>query len=90
MNLDIEFAGSFCTTTRFTINGVEADADDFGRGEDMAPDEADDYACANMVFTPRPPAPEVLAKYSITPAEYLLVAEQLRVGLSFGCCGLCS
>ncbi|MFH2115102.1 MAG: hypothetical protein ABIJ86_11410 [Spirochaetota bacterium] len=89
MKLELEFGSALCYTPTFTINGIDADSEDFGEQYDRSPDTAEDYACGDMQFTRVPPKPEVLEKYEITEAEYALVADQLESGLSFGCCGWC-
>lgn len=89
MNLELEVFGSLCSTATFRINGVKADKQDFGEQCDHAPEDAEDYGCGDMQFTRFPPTPEVLAKYDITEAEYALIAGQLEMELSFGCCGWC-
>lgn len=89
MKLDLTFGGSFCYTPNFVINGVAADSGDFGTQGDVAPGDAEDYACGNMKFERIPATPEVLTKYNISGPEYELVASQLEVGLSFGACGWC-
>ena len=89
MKLELEFGHSLCYTLTFTINGIDADQNDFGEKYDRAPEDAEDYPCGDMQFTRVPAKPEVLAKYGITGPEYELIAGQLEVGLSFGSCGWC-
>ena len=90
MKLELEIFSSLCSARVFTINGVEADVEDFGEKYDRNPENAEDYSCANMQFTRLPAVSSVLKKYSINAEEYNFVAETLENGLSFGCCGLCS
>lgn len=89
MELDLAIYEALCATRRFYINGRAACSKDFGDQRDESPHDAEDYSCGNMRFTPKDPSPEVLAKYEITKAEYMIVAGQLEAGLSFGSCGLC-
>lgn len=89
MKLELEFGTALCYTPKFVINGIIADEDDFGEKYDRDPDNAEDYGCGDMQFTRIPPTNEVLEKYSITEAEYAIIAGQLEEGLSFGSCGWC-
>jgi len=93
MELKIKIYGSLCATQIFTINGVDADASDFGRGEDTDPIVSDDpwdsYCCGYMEFIRIDPTKEVLERYKITESEYDEVCDGLCSGLSFGSCGLC-
>ena len=87
---EIEFFGSLCSTSKFSINQIEyADKDDFGEQGDTEPHNADDYACGNMTFEPKAPSSEVLSKYGIDELEYWTIANKLQDGLSFGSCGWC-
>ena len=90
MNIKIELMDSFCDLRVFVINGVQAYKEDFGNACDESPDNADDYGCGDMVFTPHeyPPA-GVLSKYDISREEFDLIAAGLAKQLSFGGCGLC-
>ncbi len=90
MEIKLNFYGSFCATSEFKINGMEAESDDFGNKGDDSPESAEDYSCGNMVFIRNPPNSEVLKKYKITIEEYGEIAEKLKEGLSFGSCGMCS
>jgi hypothetical protein len=89
MKLELEVYGSYCATSKFVINGVEADYDDFGSKFDHDQENAPDYGCGDMQFDPDPPTSEVLAKYNINEAEYAIIANQLQELLSFGNCGWC-
>lgn len=89
MKLELTFGHSLCYTPTFVINDVAADSRDFGTQGDIAPDDAEDYACGDMRFERIPATPEALAKYGISGPEYELIAGQLEVGLSFGACGWC-
>lgn len=80
---------SLCTPATFEVNGVDADYDDFGDKWDRSPDDDESYGCGDMHFTPTDPTPQVLAKYSITRAEYVKIADELEDKLSFGSCGWC-
>lgn len=89
MKLELEIFKALCATSKFCINGIVADASDFGEQGDRSSHTAEDYACGDMQFTRIPPTEEVLNKYQITSAEYALVAQQLEDTLSFGSCGWC-
>ena len=89
MSHEITFGSYLCYTPTFIINGVDADADDFGDKYDHDPENAEDYACGDMRFDMKPPTADVLAKYSIDDLEYWTIANKLAEGLSFGSCGWC-
>jgi len=89
MSHEIVFGTSFCYTPIFTINGKDAESDDFGRQGDNAPEDAEPYGCGDMTFSPRAPTDEVLQKYGIDELEYWTIANSLAEGLSFGSCGWC-
>jgi hypothetical protein len=84
----IECRNALCSLSEFTINGIEADWSDFGDKDDHDPDNAEDYGCGDMRFTPTPPTAEILNKYGITEDQYNTICEELDV-LSFGNCGWC-
>ncbi len=90
MNLELKISGATCSTKTFVVNGVQADAAEFGEQYDQDQENADeDCACGDMQFNRKDSTDEVLEKYSITEAEYREIAEKLEEGLSFGCCGWC-
>jgi hypothetical protein len=93
MELKLKVYTALCAAKEFTINGVEAEASDFGSGEDTAPIVSDDpwdsYCCGNMEFISVDSTKEVLDKYKITESEYDEVCDKLSSGLSFGSCGWC-
>lgn len=89
MKLIIEPFTALCSLSRFEINGVCAEAEDFGYSYDANPDIAEEHGCGNRQFRPIPPEPDVLKKYGITESEYDKVAEGLTYHLSFGRCGWC-
>lgn len=88
MKLELEFFGCLCSCKTFIINDVDADHTDFGEKCDESPE--DEYGCGNMVFKSKDCTLEILQKYNITEAEYMLIAQQLTDGLSFGSCGYCA
>lgn len=89
MNLVFKVYGSLCAMDEFSINGIDADAEDFGSQEDHSPETAGDYGCGDMRFTGCDPTPSVLRKYKITKDEYDIVRRKLESDLSFGSCGWC-
>lgn len=90
MILELKIYQYFCATKVFRINGVDADADDFGNHYDRDPSNAEDYCCGNMRFTRKSPTQDVLNKYFINESEYAQIAERLEDELTWGSCGLCS
>ena len=89
MPYKLEVYSAFCSTSLFEINGIPAYKDDFGHQGDENPEDAEEYGCGNMTFTPIDPTPEVLAKYKITEDDYWAIALHLENELSFGNCGMC-
>lgn len=87
MELELEIHGSLCSTSTFKINGIDADAREFGSQRDESPETA---ACGDMQFTPSAPDKEVCEKYGITEADFIEIADKLSEGLSFGCCSFCA
>ena len=66
MELVIEpFDALPCVLKIFTINGKEADSDDFGSTFDHINGEKEVYGCCNMYFEPNPSAKEILHKKKI-------------------------
>lgn len=89
MILKLEIYSALCSTSEFSINGVNADTRDFGSSYDNDRENAEDYGCGDRRFERIPPTAEVLSKYSISVEEYHEVCERLESGLSFGRCGWC-
>ena len=89
MKLDYKVYDALCSMEKFIINGNDAESDDFGEKYDRNPDEAEEYACANMRFTRIPSTDKVLRKYNISEKEYSEVCDILENELSFGNCGCC-
>ena len=90
MELVIEpFNALPCALKIFTINGKEADSDDFGSTFDHINGEKEVYGCCNMYFEPIPPAKEVLHKYNITEEEYYEICDELENKLHVGHCEWC-
>ena len=88
MQLSIHFGNSLCYA-HGTLNGITFDSKDFGEQQDLDKENAEDYGCGNMTFTPKPPSAEILDKYKITSDEFNEIAELLAANLSFGRCGWC-
>ena len=78
-----------CALKTFSINGIRADQDDFGIGQDEKREIAGDYGCGYWRFTAKPATQAVLDKYHITIDEYEDIAKQLEVVLDVGPCGWC-
>lgn len=88
----IEFGEAFCYCREFTVNGKDADYEDFGEKYDRDPDDAPDYCCADMRFTrytDKAKVAKCCKKYGITVEQYAKICEELEKGLSFGSCGWC-
>lgn len=89
MKLICESYGCYCDLQNFNINGIDASWEDFGTKEDIAPDEAPEYGCGDMEFTPKLPTQAILDKYKINVDEYKEICNKLEQKLSFGYCGWC-
>ena len=89
MKYIIEAYEALCKLATFTVNGIDAEYDDFGEKNDTDMENAEDYGCGNMEFTPKPATDEVLSKYKISVGEYNTIAEELKDKLSFGQCSWC-
>jgi len=90
MEHTIKVYGCLCNLSEFTINGIEADKEDFGDQEDRDPSSAEPYGCGNMQFRMNKRShPDILSKYGISEKEYAEIGEELEEKLSFGQCGWC-
>lgn len=78
-----------CRLEVFTINGKNAEQNDFGDMYDHHAQDAEPYACADMQFDQKPPTKEVLDKYNITDKEYYDICNELEGELCVGGCGWC-
>lgn len=78
-----------CRLEVFTINGKDANQDDFGDMSDHHAESAEPYACADMHFDRKPSTKEVLDKYNITEEEYYNICNELEDKLCIGGCGWC-
>jgi hypothetical protein len=74
-----------CRLLTFTVNGKEADVDDFGYNDTHG--DVDAYGCSN-IFTPYEiPDHNLLKKYEISKGEYREICEKLRTVLRVTNCG---
>jgi len=89
MKLELEVYGALCATSVFRINGIDAEYWDFGSKTDEDPENAPDYGCGDMRFTPETVSNETLLKYGITKEDAEEIQDRLREELSFGSCGWC-
>lgn len=89
MKLELEIYSALCATSKFIINGVDAESSDFGYQGDQG-DDPPDYCCGDMQFEGKEATQEVLNKYGISIPEYNFIVGQLEAGLSFGSCGWCA
>ena len=82
-----------CELEEFTINGVSADKDDFGRSYDSDREGAEDYCCGCMLFercNNRNDKQRTMDKYSLSWEEYDEICELLEEVLYVGYCNWCS
>ena len=86
----MEVYGALCALSVFTINGIQAEEEDFVDKYDHSPETAEDYCCGDMQADVIPATEKVLNKYTITITEYNTIAEEVADKVSFGCCGWCS
>ena len=77
-----------CSVSKFTINGKDADVDDFGEGCSYG--SCMEGTCCHKFFVNENPDNKVLEKYGITEAEYFYIAEELSSRLYVDGCGWCS
>ena len=89
MKLEVKAYGALCSLSTFEINGIKAEADDFGDQEDEDKENAEDYGCGNMKFRRNTSTEKTLEKYNISRDEYAEVCDRLEDLLSFGQCGWC-
>ncbi len=81
MEYKIEVYNSLCPCAEFTINGIDADEDDF----------VDQYDhCGNMRADIKAADDAVLKRYGITADEYAIIAADVAKKVSCGCCGVCT
>lgn len=78
-----------CHLEVFTINGKDADKDDFGVIFDHNEEIREPYGCGDMYFDSKPPTEEVLNLYDITEEEYYNICNELELKLCVGSCGWC-
>ncbi len=90
MEYKAEVYGALCSLSEFTINGIDADEDDFVDQYDQSPETAEKYGCGNMRADIIPATDEVLKKYGITADEYATIAADVAKKVSCGCCGRCT
>ena len=81
----------YCSSFRvFTINGIEADVDDFGESKDWAPEYAPEYGCGNRAFRAfEHTSKEILDKYHINEREWGQICDMLEAKLDIGRCADC-
>ena len=78
-----------CCLDIFSINGKDAEQEDFGKVYDHDKESTRPYGCGNMYFEPKPPTKVVLDKYNITEEEYYNICNELENKLCVGSCGWC-
>lgn len=78
-----------CELMKFTINGIDADKNDFGTSYDADSDNAEEYGCGNHIFESKNPTQKVLDKYGISVEEYSEICDELTEKLHVGSCGWC-
>jgi hypothetical protein len=86
-----------CEAKTFEVNGVEGYKEDFGDNGDVGSFDyeygefaEENWACADNQFSPHADIPEgVLAKYSITEAEYRDIQDKCTELFAVGGCGWC-
>ena len=81
----------YCSDFRvFTINGIEADVDDFGESKDWAPENAPEYGCGYRAFRAFEYTSEkILDKYHINVREWEQICDMLEAKLDIGRCAEC-
>lgn len=79
-----------CKLETFTINGKEAESEDFGFTIDPFEGDKEPGSCIDMHFESIPPKPEVLKCYNITTDEYDVICKKLEEKLCVGECIWCT
>jgi len=75
----------------FTINGIDADVDDFGESKDWAPELAPEFGCGYRAFRAfEYPEEKILKKYHINEQEWEQICEMLECRLYTGSCDECA
>lgn len=79
--------GMPCSLKEFTVNGIDADTDDFGYTDW---ENGKFYECRNRRFIGyTTPKPEVLKKYNINETEFDSICYKLQNALYIDSCSLC-
>ena len=91
MKPEIEFEKMcVCDIKKFTINGKDADVDDFGSAYDHDIKNKPDYGCGYYKFTPHKyPKRATLEKYGIEIIDWFEIVEMLENELDIGECCYC-
>ena len=80
-----------CELEVFTINGINANIEDFGENYDAHPEIADPYCCGCHKFVGyKTPDEDTLLKYHIDKASFHEIVNKLEEVLYVGSCGWCS
>lgn len=86
----IEPMGALCQLSSDShINRKPIDIEDFVNKYDHDPEHAQEYGCGNMQADEREPDITVCRKYGITEDEFIVIAYEISMAVSFGACGLC-
>jgi len=79
-----------CALRTFEINGLDADANDFGYSGDDDPENAEEYGCGDHCFHAElSKAASAMKKYDLTLEQFVEVCEKLEDVLRVGVCGWC-
>lgn len=89
--MEVVMKRPYCSSFQvFTINGIDADVDDFGESKDWAPEYAPEYGCGNRAFRAFEYTSEkILDKYHINVHEWEQICDMLEAKLDWGCCADC-
>ena len=78
-----------CELEVFTINGINADRDDFGYLDGYC-GEYEDYSCSRRIFIIEEDKKEkAMLKYHLTEAEYEIICSKLKNECYIDECGYC-
>ena len=77
MEYELEtYRGLPCETSKFIINGIKVDKNNFGEAEQSSDGN---YGCEYNIFKPfRYPLPGILEKYGITLEEFLRMGDAIE------------
>lgn len=89
--MEVVMKRPYCSSFQvFTINGIDADVDDFGESKDWAPELAPEFGCGYRAFRAfEYTSQKILHKYHINVHEWEQICNMLEAKLNIGRCAEC-